>query len=402
MKILAIDDEVLTQTFIQQVLDKEHSLDLASNGEEGIRLANKLKPDMIILDVRMPGMDGYTVCKQLKQDSSTADIPVLFLSANTSLEEQMQGYAAGGDDYLVKPCQPETLRAKVQVMLRFRDHQTALNQQFKEAQKTAHIAMLGSSEIGMVMQFVESSYLINDYDELASAFFAITNNLQLLCAIMFFTHDGPRSYCSNGAVSPLEDELLQNMRNQNRILDFEHRTFINYPNVTLLVKNMPVDDPERNGRIKDLLPTALGTLSNKIFTMKAGHAILTQAEELAVSFDQIKTSLLALSNSLRQNQTESTNILRTMQEEMQGFLPKLALEEDQESYILDYIENSSKQSLELGDSTDEINSTFRHVVEALQNLLDKQHRLLTEIRPKAPSTQKSDKPFSKTSDVDLF
>jgi len=402
LKILAIDDEILTQTFIQQVLKGEHQVHIASAGEEGIHLAAELLPDIIILDVKMPGMDGYTVCQKLKEDSKTCDIPVLFLSAHTNIEEQLQGYAAGGDDYLVKPCEPETLRAKVNVMLRFRDQSRLLKQQYTEAQKTAHIAMLGSSEIGMAMQFVEQSYLINDYDELANAFFSVTDKLQLICALMFFSHAGAKSYFSDGSASPLEIELLEKMRYQNRIIDFSQRTFINYPNVTLLVKNMPLQDPERYGRIKDLLPTVLGTLSNKIFAMKAGHAIQQQSDELAVSFDQIKTTLLALSNSLATSQAQSTGILHTMLEEMQGFLPKLALEEDQEAYILDHIEDSSRKAMELNDSSEEIGATFHRVVDALQDMLDKQHKLLTEIRPKAPSQAESDRQSGYTSDVDLF
>lgn len=402
MNILAIDDEKLTQNFIQQVLQKEHTVTLASDGAEGIQLATAQQPDLIILDVMMPGMDGYTVCKKLKQDPATSDIPVLFLSAHADTNEQIQGYAAGGDDYLVKPCEPQTLRAKVSVMQRFRTQSAELQQQYQDAKKTAHIAMLGSSEIGQGMHLLEQVYLIDDYDALASAFFAFTEKLHLICAVMFFTHDGPRSYFSDGTASPLEIELLEKMRNQNRIFDFEHRTFINYPNVTLLIKNMPVGNPERYGRIKDLLPTVLGSLSNKVFTMKAGHAIQTQSEALSIAFDQIKTSLLSLSNSLRGSQAESTKILHDMLEEMEAFLPKLALEEDQESYILNHIEKSSKQALELNDSSSSIDTAFHQVIDELQFLLNKQNLLLTEIRPRKTSTGNTGASGGIDRDVELF
>lgn len=402
MKILVIDDEQLTQAFIQKVLEKEHQVHIAANGEQGIAMASELNPDIIILDVNMPGMNGYEACKKLKQDTTTENIPVLFHSAHADTKEQMQGYAAGGDDFLIKPCNHETLRAKVNVMLRYRDQQLTCNQNYQEAQKIAHIAMVGSSEIGMVMQFVEQSYLINDYDELAKAMFTLTDKLHLVCAVMFFSHDGPRSYFSDGSASPLEIELLEKMRTQNRIYDFGHRTFVNYPNTTLLVRNMPIDDPDRYGRIKDLLPTTMGTLSNKIFAMKASHAIQTQSEALAVSFEQIKTSLLSLSSSLNTNQAESIKILRTMLEDMQEFLPKLGLEEDQEVYILNYIEKSSNQSLDLNDSSDEINTTFHQVVEALQTLLEQQHQLLVDVRPRAPTKDESDRQAGYTSDAELF
>ena len=402
MQILAIDDEPFTQQFIKQILEKDHDVALAGNGEEGIRLAGEIQPDMIILDINMPGMNGYTVCRKLKADPVTAEIPVMFLSGVTTSNDHVEGYTAGGDDYLAKPCNPETLRAKVRIILNYRDNQIKLRKKYNEAQKTAHIAMTGSSEIGMAMQLVEHAYLINDYSKLAEIFFAFTDQLQLNCAIMFFTHEGPRCFFSDGTVSPLEIELLKQMRNQNRIFDFEQRTFINYPNVTLLVRNMPVDNPDRYGRIKDLLPTVLGNMSNKIFTMKAGHAILTQSEALTESFDQIKISLLSLGSSLRQSHSESTTILNNMLNEMSSFLPHLGLEEDQEEYILNYIEQSNNLALDSNDHTMEMETSFQHVINKLQSLLDQQHLLLTEIRPRKLDDDTSTRQRDYLDNVELF
>lgn len=378
MNILTIDDEQLSHTFIQHVLENEHTIHTAMDGMEGIRLAREQQPELIILDVRMPNMDGYQVCEKLKEDPQTAKIPVLFLSANTSLTEQMQGYSAGGDDYLIKPCKPETLRAKVTVMLRYAEEQQRMKQSFQDAQKTAHIAMVGSSEIGMGMQFLEKSYLINDYSELAKAFFEFTDKLQLTCAVMFFTNRKPLSFFSDGSFSPLEEELLEKMRNQQRIFDFGPRTFINYPNVTLLIKNMPIDDQERYGRIKDLLPTVLGGLSNKLFSLMVSTVIQNQSEELVASFDKIKTTLLSLGNSLSSNHSQSIKVLQTMMEDMCIYLPKLALEEDQESYILNQLEKSIDQSLSLNDSADAMQESFKQIIDQMKYLLDQQRQLIIE------------------------
>lgn len=401
MNILAIDDEPLTQNFIQQVLKKEHEVHIASNGRNGLKLASDLKPELIILDVNMPGMNGYEVCQQLKQDPALADIPVMFLSAHADTEEQLKGYAAGGNDYLIKPCEAATLRAKVKVMLRYRDQSEKLNRQYQDAEKTAHIAMLGSSEIGMGMHLVEQSYLIDDYEGLAKAFFAFTGSLQLTCDIMFFTQDGPQSFFSDGTASPLEIELLEKMRNQQRIFDFQQRTFINYPNVTLLVKNMPINDPERNGRIKDLLPTVLGALSNKVMTMKASHVLEVQSNELMVSFDRIKSSLLHLTNSISENSCKNNEAMHKLFTDMQEFLPKLALDEDQETFILDHIEKTHIESTALNNASSELSSTFHSVVNTLQFIIDKQQSLVEELRPVSIDRQ-PDNTAAYSSNVDFF
>ncbi|MDH5445051.1 MAG: response regulator [Gammaproteobacteria bacterium] len=402
MNILAIDDEELTQNFIQQVLQKEYAVRLASNGEEGIALAPDLQPDLIILDVNMPGMNGYEVCEELKKNPATLEIPVLFLSANNDLEEEMKGYQAGGDDYLVKPCEPKTLLAKVNVMLRYKSEREKLNAQYQDAQKTAHIAMVGSSEIGMAMQLVEASFLINTYEELATSFFSLTNNLGLTCAIMFFTQDGPKAFFSDGSFSPLEEELLQKMKDQQRIIDFRNRTFINYPNTTLLVKNMPTEDKERYGRIKDLLPTVLGSISNKVLAMKTGHIMQAQAIDMKVSFDRIKTTLLNITNSISDNSKKNNLAMRKLFENIQDFMPKLALEEDQETFILDYIEETTKDSTALNANSSELIGNLHSVVNTLQFVVDRQQDLAEELNNDGNKTKKEKPKKASSSDIDFF
>ncbi|MDH5178125.1 MAG: response regulator [Gammaproteobacteria bacterium] len=380
MKILAIDDEQLTRDFIQQVLESDHQVYLCADGKSGIEYARSHEPDLIILDVKMPSPNGYEVCRMLKQDPQTADIPVMFLSAHTELEEQLQGFAAGGTDYLIKPCAPDTLRAKVKIMHRYCMEQLHLKQTCREANKTAHLALLGSSEIGLAMHFMESSYMLYGMDELAETFFNMTNKLELVCAMTFFgPNQQPRSYFSDNKSSPLEIELLDKMRNQKRIFEYGQRIFVNFPNVTLLVKNMPVDDHDRYGRIKDLLPMALTAMSNKLLSMLTEKTIHDQFNELTSSFAEIKSDLLSLSNSMAYNRDVSTKVLRDMVGEIGDLLPKLGLEEDQESYIFDCIEQSTIKSLDLNDSLETMNRTFHRIAEKLQLLLDKQKIMVNEI-----------------------
>lgn len=404
MKILAIEDEELTQQFIQTVLSKEYQVHIAGSGEEGLQLAGEIQPDMIILDVNMPGMNGYEVCERLKQDTKTESIPVVFLSAHSDLEERMQGYAVGAEDYLVKPCEPETIRAKIKVLINYREQCAALKKQFTEARKIAHIAMTGNSELGMVIQFVQNSYALQTYDDLSKTFFDFTNSLNIHCALIACSENKSHYYSSTGAISPLEKELLDKAcEHKKRIIDFEQRTFISYPYASLFVKNMPIDDAERYGRIKDVLPIALGVFNNKIFALNTEKLLHQQSEELTVSFDNIKTALLSLSNSLGQNQQKSMDIMRGMMSDLNDLLPGLGLEEDQEELILNSIEKAVENSHQTKDVGEDMNATFQTVINELQQLLDKQKSLLDKMVEKNSASHSDAKLVSsKTSDVDLF
>jgi DNA-binding response OmpR family regulator len=118
-EILIIDDLMESVALLLRYFKSEPiEAMVALNGIDGLRKAREGRPDAILLDVAMPGMDGYSVCRELKADPSTSHIPVIFLSANTSLQHKLDGFAAGGVDYIGKPFSSEEVMARVHVHLR--------------------------------------------------------------------------------------------------------------------------------------------------------------------------------------------------------------------------------------------------------------------------------------------
>jgi len=109
--ILIIDDDKFVQKLISRLLSQQYNSECASDGDEGLEKAERLHPDIILLDVEMPGKNGYEVCDLLKNNNDTNDIPVIFLSGKTSIREKMLGYEAGAVDFLSKPCEKEELLA---------------------------------------------------------------------------------------------------------------------------------------------------------------------------------------------------------------------------------------------------------------------------------------------------
>lgn len=161
--ILAVDDDKISQKMIRRALESAgYTPRPAFNGEEGIKEALRSVPDIILLDVEMPGLSGYEVCDQLRQQEPTKKTPIVFLSSHSSLRERMQGYEVGADDYLVKPFEPKTLTARVKVLLRFRDQERELEEKYALAKETALIAMAGTSDIGMGED--QETYVLNRID----------------------------------------------------------------------------------------------------------------------------------------------------------------------------------------------------------------------------------------------
>lgn len=118
-RILVVDDSMMNLKTIELALvSGGFEVILAPDGREGLRLAESIRPDLIILDVEMPGMDGYEVCRRIRRSSALATLPVMMLTANTSLHEKIQGLEAGADDYMGKPFETEELLARARALLR--------------------------------------------------------------------------------------------------------------------------------------------------------------------------------------------------------------------------------------------------------------------------------------------
>ncbi|MDR0515407.1 MAG: response regulator transcription factor [Coriobacteriaceae bacterium] len=117
MKILLADDDEGMQTLVEHiVLDAGHEFMGAKDGEEALALCESKKPDLLILDVMMPGMNGFKVCERLR--AKKASLPIILLSAKGDIVDKSIGFEAGADDYLVKPFIPQELQLRIEALLR--------------------------------------------------------------------------------------------------------------------------------------------------------------------------------------------------------------------------------------------------------------------------------------------
>ncbi len=117
-RILVIDDDLNLCKLLVQIFSQEHEVEVAHTGEEGLKLAKEKKPDIAIVDINMPGMNGYEVSSRLRTDVATGGIPILMLTAVSHLPSAMKGLASGANDYITKPFNIEEVVARVQALLK--------------------------------------------------------------------------------------------------------------------------------------------------------------------------------------------------------------------------------------------------------------------------------------------
>ncbi|MBE9504195.1 MAG: diguanylate cyclase [Proteobacteria bacterium] len=138
-KILMIEDSPTQADKASGLLrDLGYEVVWAETGELGLKLAKESNPDLILLDVVMPGMDGYTVCRWLKLNQATKNIPIIMLTVKGEVENRVTGLEIGADDYLPKPFNPRELEARIFAALRTKAEQVELGEQNRELQELLH------------------------------------------------------------------------------------------------------------------------------------------------------------------------------------------------------------------------------------------------------------------------
>lgn len=133
-EILVVDDTTANVKLLTEILSEQgYQVRVAINGEMALQSIAVKIPDLLLLDIKMPGMDGFEVCKQLRSDTKTHSVPIIFISAMKETEDKLNAFRAGGQDYITKPFANEEVIARVKTHLELHDYQQHLEKRVKHA-----------------------------------------------------------------------------------------------------------------------------------------------------------------------------------------------------------------------------------------------------------------------------
>jgi len=181
-KIYGVDDTKLNREMLRSILN-EYDLELFDSGIGCLNAFENTLPDLLLLDVNMPEMSGIEVCEKIRERSEYIDIPIIFLSAETSIETRLEGYAAGGDDYVTKPFDHKELLAKVKAALKRKKKLDKVSNDAKDSATMTMEIMAAMGENSTVIHFLQNMFNCNSYDSLANKIIQAHTNLGLDVAI---------------------------------------------------------------------------------------------------------------------------------------------------------------------------------------------------------------------------
>ncbi|MEM8637740.1 MAG: response regulator [Cyanobacteria bacterium P01_G01_bin.54] len=159
--ILIVDDLPANLRLLASILrDAGHHVKAATNGQMALKALERHTPDLILLDIKMPGMDGYTICNLLKKNPQTQTIPVIFLSALEDVEDKMRAFEVGGVDYITKPFQVAEVLARIKTQLLLMQKHRQLAEEILEHQQTAEVLYQSRTLLANVINTTAAGILV--------------------------------------------------------------------------------------------------------------------------------------------------------------------------------------------------------------------------------------------------
>ncbi|HEC20534.1 MAG TPA: response regulator [Gammaproteobacteria bacterium] len=360
--VLIVDDSADDLHILMENLKQDYAVLAATSGEKALALATRdPQPDVILLDVMMPDIDGYETCRQLKANPDTSDLDVIFISAHDTTEEKLAGYNAGGSDYLIKPVQPSELLQKVKLAIKNKQAHSEVLAGQSMAMETAMTAMTSLGEQGVVLDFMRRSFAVSSIEELArlivevSSSYGLENTVQICGSreiIYASTHE---------PVSPLEQELLVRLKDAGRLREIKDDLVANFGAITQLILGMP-EDEEKRGRLRDHIAVLLEGAEARL-------QVLEMDLELAQLVKDSNKALLHIGNMQKEQKQAAMQIMDNVVERMETSFFGMGLTEEQEQSLMSIVQEGVDRSLDNLDRGARIDDQLHAIVHRLENFL---------------------------------
>lgn len=294
MKILVVEDNPMDQQIIRANLT-EYELVVVESGEDALEAAATAAPQLILLDINLPGMDGYETCRQLRENHLTAQVPIIFLTEMSGLEDRIRAFDAGGDDHISKPCEPRLLHSKVEVYAKIHEKLQSSKQETQSVMEALMDIQAQSSKVQSISRFVQASMFCHDLETLTTLFISTAQEIGANCVLKIDCELGSELRSTDGNVSVLEREILEHASQLERIHQFgQQRAIFNWPHASLLTLKVG-DLIDILAIFMDALDAAINSITtetrliDKVKHLEAENSLVR--DQIADMFDQMSVEL---------------------------------------------------------------------------------------------------------------
>lgn len=372
--VLVVDDDLTTRNLHRAILARQFDVITASTGAEALTLCQERLPDLVLLDVEMPELNGYDTCRRLRE---WASIPIIFATAHQSLDEHLKAFDAGGSDIVTKPVNRDILLRKVDLAIRHHQTQLQLVEEKASLHKMAMEFLSSMGHNGTLLTFMRRGLGCRNHRALAECLLEAVHELDVECTVLLRHGDGPTVLTTHGDPTPLEYSILEQSSQMGRLFQFGRRMVVNYDRVSIIIANMPDEKvfPEQAGRIRDnvaiLAETGEALCDNVDMRMES----MQRAEQLQLALGGAVNAVESLRNKYFSMLGDTRILLQELTDNVERSYSWLETNHSQEIAISETMDQSVQKILTLLAEGGDFERQFGEVLTALRNNEDQQDNL---------------------------
>ncbi|OUS28878.1 hypothetical protein A9Q99_10900 [Gammaproteobacteria bacterium 45_16_T64] len=371
-RVLYVDDSSSMQKIVQGILREKYSVCCAFDAQTALEMMDQAMPDACLLDIEMPSIDGYELARLIRKRHDGSAVPIIFLSGMNSEAVILKSYEAGGDDFITKPIVEDELKAKLSIALSTSEKArsaASVSKEVKKAKNVAFDAMRNAADIGQLLDYVQKTIACKSFDELGEMMLGIVDEYGLSAALELRTQKKHYQYSHVGVIHPLEQRIIDLFRKEKRMMDFNNRSLINYENVSILIKNMPLGDDNRYGQLKDVLATLAQASEPVIQNLYFRKQINAQRLKLLTMTEMVEESLKRVADLHKDNKYESFRSVDGILQDAVELFHRLNMTESCEHSIIVFFTDRLKTIEERCKQSDELDEELALILRALRETL---------------------------------
>lgn len=351
--IYVVEPDPVAQVLLNTIFGDAEEVAFFRSAETCLERIGERKPDVVMTDVTLPGIDGFELCFQLKHDQATSDIKLLVVSAQDDLESRLHAYDLGVDDYVLKPFAVDEIRRKVVALRRMSAHETAVGRLLADSEQLTGLLLSNMDEYAVLIKFMRSLNACGDEREAAEVTLGMLKGYGLDGIVEIRQPDMTFCLGEHGENVPRDVAVLAHIKGMDRVFSFMNRTIVNYDRVTVLVNNMPVDDGDLCGRLRDHLAiaaeTADGKLSGLYLARRDSHVTHTVTNVVA----DIRGIIGEYVGRQHLQNNKGAEMVTELIQALNVSFSGLALQQDLEEQIEEMIRRAANSIISIYDGADD-------------------------------------------------
>ena len=351
-RITCIDDNTTNLRLLEKSLADDYEIQLIASSHDAISAIRTFQPAAILLDVNMPDINGYALCRQIRNEPDIAEIPVIFLSCLKELDDRLSGYNAGGDAYVTKPFELRELKSILHSQILRKQQMDANKRNIEELRAVSWSMLRNNSEMGELLRFSQGIAGVKDEAAFVDHIFTTLTNLGLNATMQVKLVSGEIIARSDQKPFTLiEKELLELAQNGQRISAKGNKYIFCGTSIILLIRNMPIEDEALLGRLKDHLCILLDS---------------AEASIEIINGEKERTRLHGL---------KTLETIETINAEFSAIIENAEKLYQQSSLSMERLADALEQAFMVMDLTDEQEKQLQRFIESARSEIEKQHEL---------------------------